>query len=205
MKNLNLKYCIKFIFVGVLTLMSLENKVLLAQNTTDSNLERIVNVRFGFAFFHPKDWIKREPDNGDGFRFINPNDQKVIISGYGSYYFPELGPTILKNGSFTLNKYLEEYYKAQAKDIIYDLESSCIATNWDEETEISNKTITFARRVNFKKDGLVYMMFKSIYDQRVITVLCQAPEEVFQKYEAMFTRVTENVEILPRPIASSKE
>ena len=41
--------------------------------------------RWGMLFYHPEGWNRREPDNGDGYRFTFPENAEVYVIGSGSY------------------------------------------------------------------------------------------------------------------------
>ena len=51
----------------------------------EASLLPIIVGRWGMLFYHPEGWSRRDPDNGDGYRFTYPENEEVYVIGSGSY------------------------------------------------------------------------------------------------------------------------
>ena len=194
LKNSLFKYFILCLFVGTTSQI---HSTLQAQNSSEPEFERIVNERFGFALFHPKDWNKMEPINGDGFVFTDPNNTNTSITASGAYFLAGVYPIEIKEGRFKLDQYLKEYYDVKNEEILYDRVAPCDAEDWDEETQTPRLTKAFAREVCFKKEKEVTVLLVAIHDDRIITIECRTVEKDFKTYRGIFETATGSTQVLP--------
>ena len=199
LKNYSFKYFILTLLIGII---SQTHSKLQAQNSSEPAFERIVNVRFGFAFFHPKDWSKREPINGDGFVFTDSKNPKAFITASGAYFLAGVYPIEIKEGRFKLDQYLKEYYDVKNEEILYDRIAPCDAEDWDKETQTPRLTKAFAREVCFKKGEEITVLLVAIHDDRIITIECRTMEKDFKTYRSIFETAIGSMQILPQPTNS---
>lgn len=47
--------------------------------------ERVMNVRFGFAFSYPRAWVRHTSTNSDGHTILHPTIEGISIIGWGQH------------------------------------------------------------------------------------------------------------------------
>ncbi len=142
----------------------------------DGLLETVINDRFGFSFEYPLRWYRQTSGNNDGHTVRNPEDEKILVRGWGAY-------DVLEQG---FDGWISQSL-AQAKILT------------DSEVEIPGpKGNIEGRRLVWERKGMRSMQ---IFVQRRFvqtSIECTCPKRVYPQYESLFLRLCHSLNLLPQ-------
>ena len=185
---------------NIIEIAKLKNKLLNKNKPfvdfNEENFDKETNVRFGFSFLYPKTWDRKNPPtNSDGNTYIHPKDQDIKMYAWGNYIIEEVADLISVN---------PEYCKRKKARILLNVESGKNFDIWSKKNDV----ITMYREqlmggrivYQFKKDKKKITAIESItsLEETEYHILCEAPSNIFSKYEDLFIFLHSNLKILQK-------
>ncbi|RNE63450.1 hypothetical protein EEJ34_18325 [Vibrio cholerae] len=165
-------------------------------------LSKITNTRFGFSVLYPESWVRNDSDNADGYTFIDPADQNVRISVYGSHIstFLDLddaklyGDDVIAYRDWLMSIYEEEkYYVASS------LENGSIVQSYNKKNEIINERLKgwLIELIGSENDNKIYIYHKiSAYKGVGYSVYATVPFEKLPIYKPLLDRMSSSLIVL---------
>ena len=185
---------------NIIEIAKLKNKLLNKNKPfvdfNEENFDKETNVRFGFSFLYPKTWDRKNPPtNSDGNTYIHPKDQDIKMYAWGNYIIEEVADLISVN---------PEYCKRKKARILLNVESGKNFDIWSKKNDV----ITMYREqlmggrivYQFKRDKKKITAIESItsLEETEYHILCEAPSNIFSKYEDLFIFLHSNLKILQK-------
>jgi hypothetical protein len=153
-----------------------------------SDLTKITIPRFGVSFYYPSDWDRQlAPENGDGTELINPDDNNVSITGYGSHF---LGGSEI-NDKTVLDKHIVEQEFIQGASharIIEATPSGAFAADATGKYPIDGWRVVYQYMSNSGL-SMTAMGKLAVADGREVVLIMSAPTEKFSRYQAAFLQL----------------
>lgn len=156
-------------------------------NINDEYLGRNTNPRFGFSFKEPLNWDRFDPDNGDGYKYVLPNDGNVYFVVSGSHNVLEFSETEdyvnWKRNILEANKNFE---------LIINRQSGKYLIDYPNKSTIHRENVkAWKMKYNTKEKGaqITVLNISILYDDITFDIHCQAPTERFVEFEDFFTKI----------------
>lgn len=153
-----------------------------------NDLSKITVPRFGVTFSYPSDWDRQyAPENGDGAEFVDPDDNAVSITGYGSF------------GDRPLNTIFDA--ENEWKKLILELKNGRIVEVAASGTFSIGATGNYAvdgwrvvyQYVNDHGRSMTDMAKVAVADGREADLVMEAPTTEFGRYEQAFLQLSDKL------------
>lgn len=148
---------------------------------------RVINSRFGFAFSYPRSWMRRTSTNSDGHTILHPTIEGISIIGWGEHACVLEGPGLLQG-------------QRDTKPAISRSEISLPIRTTAQRTVMIEGERT-VRDVG--KSRIMQVLVE--HNNLEINLLCRAPCQYFDEFEATFLAACHSLAILPGAEARNNE
>ena len=159
-----------------------------------NDLSETTIPRFGFSFFQPSDWDQQYlPDNGDGAKFVNPDDKAVSITGSGVHLWSPRYPTILD----VEKEWRSQILSLRKARIIEGTPTGATVkgNNWQEPIDAWRVTFQY---VNDRGRSMTDMVKTAYANGREVDLVMEAPTREFPRYKQAFLRLSDQLLLLAR-------
>lgn len=175
------------------------------QDEYSTSFVTLENNRYGFRSDFPSHWARRDPHNGDGFGFINPDNKDVLISSSAGF------------NVFAKQKNKASYFDDDIEDYKIFLLESIRENNGKIVGEIANGMIGEKKskgkieniplpgwRIEYtiekeRKTYHVTHVFSAFNDGNldlVFNIVCESPQNIYKEYANICARVISSFRIL---------
>ncbi|GHO85233.1 hypothetical protein [Dictyobacter formicarum] len=157
--------------------------------------------RFGFNFQHPANWLRYDPTNSDGARYVDPNNTKVTVSGSGGYAvaYPSMEDEIsaeLKDARS------HPHYHLLQDETPSDIQMTTFMQNGDKEVqEIPGERFEYEYQINGKQMSFMEQVAQAEDGNIIFTIFCQAPSDVYKAYRNLFLKIASSLEVYNQDVA----
>jgi hypothetical protein len=140
--------------------------------------ERVVNSRFGFAFSYPRAWGRHTSTNNDGHTIKHPAIEGISVIGWGQHAH------VLEDAGISQPE-VDNSYIISRSEISIPIRTSAVLT-----------TMVEAERTVLDLGDNRIMQVVVEHDDLEITVLCTAPSQYFDEFEATFLATCHSLALL---------
>lgn len=158
----------------------------------NADLETKTNARYGFSFQYPVGWVRKDPDNSDGYTFVDPNNPLVVIRAYGSLMVP---PNSLEEEVQEREQYIEKdggrvLMSMYSGSEVYHVAQSGKLSREDAEGWFLRYREPAEPRERSSPDVTVISRGVLVQRHHFVTIEAQAPSKEFDRYDKSFQRLT---------------
>ena len=155
-------------------------------------LKQQVNPRYGFSFQYPAAWSRRDPANGDGNTYVDPDNPAVRVAAYGSLYTAgsfedqvEQERSFIEDGGGSIDQ------DQEAGLVLFDLSRS-----QPTQTDVEGWRLRYSRKD--EDTGVMTKTLKrfALVDNRFIAVQLTAPAKDYAQYSATFDLIASELRVL---------
>ena len=156
-------------------------------------IDRHVNVRFGFTVEYPAYWDRRDSESSDGSSFVDPKNPLASFSAWGSHNAANL------NSIYELMEEEKEFIlHSEWKDeciMEYESESGKYAMVKNGEKVYKTNIPGYRMRYTCSEAGVSYTYLKTfcMHDDIIIEAQGQCPSGQYEQYEDLFLILTSSL------------
>lgn len=163
------------------------------------------NNRYGFKTDFPSHWARRDPHNGDGFGFVNPENKDVLISssaGFNVFTKQKNKASDFDDSMEDYKNFLLESINENNGKIIGEIENGMIGEK-KSKGKIENIPLPGWRvEYTIQKEGKIHHVthvFSAFNDGNVdlvFNIACKAPQDIYKEYANICARAISSFRIL---------